>query len=128
MNRNTLAHLVGYSTLALILGTANWSSVGWVFAIPLVVGTLAILGARGGRLVEKVRAREPSQSRRPAQPKTATDGGTTGFSPAEVADSVRKHGGDSVRDDTIVQAIEQDRTTTAGDRNRRHSSSEHSQR
>lgn len=47
MTREDLVHLAGYSTLALILGTANWSTFGWVFALPLVLGTLAYAGYLG---------------------------------------------------------------------------------
>ncbi|WP_132060254.1 hypothetical protein [Halorussus amylolyticus] len=121
MNRETVAHLIGYSTLSLILGTAGWSTFGWVFALPLVLGTLALVGALGAQTVlEKAKVDvdiEPASSERA----TATDGGQArDRSPREVADAVREHGGENVRDDTIVAALENRAETAGGDRNRRH--------
>ncbi|NHN59817.1 MULTISPECIES: hypothetical protein [Halorussus] len=127
MNRETYAHLVGYSTLALILGTASWSTFGWVFALPLVLGTLALVGRAGSSLViEKARIDDEPLDLSPDQsPKAATDGGrTTRLSPAEVADAVREHGAENVQDDAIAWAIEQGGLNAGGGRNRRHTTSE----
>lgn len=49
--KQTLTHLAGYSTLALILGTAEWSAFGWVFALPILIGTLAYAGWLGYQAV-----------------------------------------------------------------------------
>lgn len=115
MNHETLAHLCGYSTLALILGTADWSMFGWVFALPLVLGTLALVGYHGVHLVDNLDIRidnEPLDQSREA----ATDGGrNTNRSPDNVAENVEE------------QADEQGSQTTGGDRNRRHSSSTQNQ-
>ena len=128
MNRETYAHLVGYATLSLILGTASWSTFGWVFALPLVLGTLALVGLSGAQLViEKARIDdEPLDlDPEPESPKAATDGGRTPqLSPAEVADAVREHGAENVQDGAIVWAIEQGEPNAGGGRNRRHTTSE----
>jgi len=121
-----LAHLSGYSTLALILGTASWSSFGWLFALPLVLGTLGIVGYAVARfVVRKARvAEEPLEMDPDRQPEAATDGGRDSrqVSPAEVAASVRRNGTENVRDDTIVRALEQGEANAGGGRNRRHDS------
>jgi hypothetical protein len=111
VSRETLAHLAGYSTLALILGTASWSTFGWVFALPLVFGTLAILGYRGFHaVVEKARVDGPDIE--PAEPgpeaKTAaTDGGRpiSSLTADDLADAVEDHGAENVCDDAIVAAL-----------------------
>lgn len=73
MTREELVHLAGYSTLALILGTANWSMFGWAFVLPLVLGTLAYAGYLGTRVVIRMAREElPSPAR---EPTAATDGG-----------------------------------------------------
>lgn len=123
MNRETVGHLVGYSTLSLILGTATWSSFGWVFALPLVLGTLAIVGYGGAKLLaEKADVDVDIQPKDSRQGREAvTDGGRTTLSTREVAESVREHGSENVSDDTIVRAIEQGDSNAGGDRNRRFS-------
>lgn len=73
MTREDLVHLAGYSTLALILGTASWSTFGWLFALPLVLVTLAYAGYLGSIVVIS-RAREQVSTPHP-ESKAATDGG-----------------------------------------------------
>ena len=125
MNRETVGHLVGYSTLSLVLGTASWSTFGWVFALPLALGTLAIVGYHGAKLLaEKARVDVDIQPKETAEkPETVTDGGRSPrLSPAQVADSVRDHGSENVQDATIVRAIEQGEANAGGGRNRRRTS------
>jgi len=47
-----LVHLAGYSTLAVVLASANWSGLGaTLFVLPVVLGTLAYAGWLGYGLV-----------------------------------------------------------------------------
>lgn len=111
MSRESLVHLAGYATLALILGTATWSTFGGVFALPLVFSTLAILGHRGFHaVVEKARVDAPDIEPADAASEdrtAATDGGqpVATLGPADLADAVEEHGTENVRDDAIVAAL-----------------------
>jgi len=47
-----LVHLAGYSTLAVVLASANWSGIGaTLFVLPVVLGTLAYAGWLGYGIV-----------------------------------------------------------------------------
>lgn len=89
---HNLAHLTGYSTLALVLGTAEWSAFGWVFALPLVIGTLVYAGWLGYRAILR-RAKDDLPVPVPEQEPTSTDGGRR-------VDSETVAGGDRNRQDT----------------------------
>lgn len=43
-NKLLLVHMAGYATIATILGTANWSWIGWVFALPIAAATVVFAG------------------------------------------------------------------------------------
>ena len=74
--KETLVHLAGYSTLSLILGTASWSTLGWVFALPIIFGTLGFAGLLGyRRLLEHARESFPSSPSGGLERSPATDGG-----------------------------------------------------
>ena len=65
-----LVHLAGYATLAMVLGTANWSMMGWLFALPLVAGTLGYAGWLAyGEIIARARGQLDTE------PELASDGG-----------------------------------------------------
>lgn len=41
-NKELLTHLTGYTSIALILGTANWSGIGVLFTIPIAFATVLL--------------------------------------------------------------------------------------
>lgn len=72
-HRETLVHLAGYTTIALILGTATWSTLGWMFALPLLGATIAYAAHRGVEWL-RVLVHEPTDQGREAVSTSSTAG------------------------------------------------------
>ncbi|QCJ47242.1 hypothetical protein [Haloprofundus sp. MHR1] len=75
--RETLVHLSGYSSIAVVLATADWASlVAVIFVAPLLLGTLAYGGYLGAqKLIELARREVDREETALATESVTTDGG-----------------------------------------------------